>query len=51
MPVARLRSGSRNVGALQPSTLFAVPDGYRKFDPPQLIEQIELSDVWVEPRK
>jgi len=39
------------VDALQPSTLFAVPAGYRKFDPLQLIEQIKLSDVWVEPRR
>jgi hypothetical protein len=39
------------VDALQPSTLFAVPAGYRKFDPLQLIEQIKMSDVWVEPRR
>ena len=37
------------VDALQPPALFAVPAGYRKFDPLQLIEQIKLSDVWVEP--
>jgi hypothetical protein len=36
------------VDAPQPSILFAVPSGYRKFDPRQLIEQIKQSDVWVE---
>jgi hypothetical protein len=39
------------VDAPQASTLFAVPAGFRKLDPLQLIEQIKLSDVWVEPRK
>ncbi len=37
------------VDAPQASTLFTVPTGFRKFDPLQLIEQIKLSDVWVEP--
>ena len=37
------------VDGAQPATLFAVPAGYRKFDPLQLIEQIKQSDVWVEP--
>ncbi|HEY1909963.1 MAG TPA: hypothetical protein VGG73_03515 [Vicinamibacterales bacterium] len=39
------------VDAPQASTLFTVPAGFRKFDPLQLIEQIKLSDVWVEPHK
>jgi hypothetical protein len=39
------------VDAPQPAALFAVPAGYRKFDPLQLIERIKQSDVWVEPRK
>jgi hypothetical protein len=33
----------------QESTLFQMPDGYRKFDPQLLIERIKQSDVWVEP--
>jgi hypothetical protein len=37
------------VDAPQPDTLFVVPDGYRKFDPMELIERIKQSDVWVEP--
>jgi hypothetical protein len=37
------------VDAPQPSSLFAVPPDYRKFDPMQLINQIKQSDVWVEP--
>ena len=39
------------VDAPQPSSLFAVPPDYRKFDPMQLINQIKQSDVWVEPPK
>ncbi len=35
--------------APQPEDLFAVPAGYRKFDPQQLINVIKQSDVWVEP--
>jgi hypothetical protein len=35
--------------APQPEELFAVPAGYRKFDPQQLINIIKQSDVWVEP--
>jgi hypothetical protein len=34
--------------APQPEDLFAVPAGYRKFDPQQLINVIKQSDVWVE---
>jgi hypothetical protein len=34
----------------QPTALFALPEGYRKFDPQQLIERIKHSDVWVEPQ-
>lgn len=37
----------RIVDAPQPPSLFALPDGYRRFDPAQLIEQIKQSDVWV----
>ena len=33
-----------------PAALFAVPVGYGKFDPQQLIERIKHSDVWVEPQ-
>jgi hypothetical protein len=33
----------------QPATLFALPPGYRKFDPQALIERIKHSDVWAEP--
>jgi hypothetical protein len=33
----------------QPPGLFAIPAGYRKFDPQQLIDRIKQSDVWVEP--
>jgi hypothetical protein len=35
--------------APQPEELFAVPAGFRKFDPQQLINVIKQSDVWVEP--
>jgi hypothetical protein len=35
----------------QPATLFALPPGYRKFDPQALIERIKHSDVWVDPPK
>ncbi len=35
----------------QPGALFAVPAGYRKFDPRKLIERIKQSDVWVDPPK
>jgi hypothetical protein len=31
----------------QPASLFAIPPGYRKFDPQALIERIKHSDVWV----
>ncbi len=34
----------------QPPALFALPEGYRKFDPQTLIERIKHSDVWVEPQ-
>jgi hypothetical protein len=37
----------RIVDAAQPASLFAPPDGYRRFDPMQLLEQIKQSDVWV----
>jgi hypothetical protein len=37
--------------APQPAALFAIPSGYRKFDPRQLIERLKQSDVWVEPPK
>jgi hypothetical protein len=37
------------VDAPQPSSLFAVPPDYAKFDPMDLIEQLKRSDVWVEP--
>jgi len=33
----------------QPPDLFAIPAGYRKFDPQALIDRIKQSDVWVEP--
>lgn len=33
----------------QPADLFAIPAGYRKFDPQALIDRIKQSDVWVEP--
>ncbi len=39
------------VDAPQSSALFALPAGYRKFDPLQLIERIKQSDVWVEQHK
>lgn len=39
------------VDEAQAATLFAVPEGYQKFDPLQLIERIKQSDVWVEPRR
>ena len=32
----------------QSPTLFAVPGGYGKFDPLELLERIKRSDVWVE---
>jgi hypothetical protein len=35
----------------QPTALFSVPAGYRKFDPRRLIERIKQSDVWVDPPK
>jgi hypothetical protein len=35
--------------AAQPAELFAVPAGYRRFDPQALIERIKHSDVWVDP--
>jgi hypothetical protein len=35
----------------QPAALFAIPAGYRKFDPQRLIDRIKLSDVWVDPPK
>jgi hypothetical protein len=31
--------------------LFALPDGYRKFHPQQVIDRIKQSDVWVEPAR
>lgn len=33
----------------QPPDLFAIPAGYRKFDPQTLIDRIKRSDVWAEP--
>jgi hypothetical protein len=33
----------------QPAELFAVPAGFRNFDPRALLERIKHSDVWVEP--
>jgi hypothetical protein len=35
----------------QPTQLFAIPAGFQKFDPRELIEHIKQSDVWVEPPK
>jgi hypothetical protein len=35
--------------ATQPAELFAVPEGFRRFDPRALIERIKHSDVWVNP--
>jgi hypothetical protein len=32
-----------------PAELFAVPSGFRKFDPQALIERIKRSDVWAPP--
>jgi hypothetical protein len=32
----------------QPANLFAVPPGYRKFEPQALIERIKHSDVWAD---
>jgi hypothetical protein len=32
----------------QPAILFALPRGYRKFEPQALIERIKRSDVWAE---
>jgi hypothetical protein len=31
----------------QPANLFAIPEGFRKFDPQGLIDRIKHSDVWV----
>jgi hypothetical protein len=40
----------RNIQAgPQPTGLFEIPGGFRKFDPQALIERIKQSDVWVEP--
>jgi hypothetical protein len=36
--------------APQPTKLFDIPTGFRKFDPEALIKQIKQSDVWVENR-
>jgi hypothetical protein len=33
----------------QPTALFALPPGYRKFDPNALIERLKRSDVWAGP--
>jgi hypothetical protein len=33
----------------QPNELFALPPGYRKFDPDALIERMKRSDVWAAP--
>jgi hypothetical protein len=33
----------------QPSSLFTIPPGFRKFDPAALIERIKHSDAWVDP--
>jgi len=38
---------ARIVDSPPPASLFAPPDGYRRFDPMQLLEQIKQSDVWV----
>lgn len=35
----------------QPARLFAVPAGFQKFDPRELIEHIKDSDVWLPPPK
>ena len=35
----------------EPANLFAVPQGYGKFDPRALIDRIKQGDVWVEPPK
>jgi hypothetical protein len=32
----------------QPSHLFEIPSGLRKFDPEALIRRIRQSDVWVD---
>lgn len=31
----------------QPASLFAIPPGFRKFEPQELIDRIKHSDVWV----
>jgi hypothetical protein len=33
----------------QPANRFAIPPGFRKFDPRALIERIKHSDAWVDP--
>jgi hypothetical protein len=39
------------VEAPQPSSLFTLPDGVRKFDPETLLARVKQSDAWVEPVK
>jgi len=34
----------------QPANLFAIPAGFRKFDPQGLIDRIKHSDVWAAPK-
>jgi hypothetical protein len=34
----------------QPASLFAIPAGFRKFDPQGLIDRIKHSDVWAGPK-
>jgi hypothetical protein len=34
----------------QPAGLFAIPAGFRKFDPQRLIDRIKHSDVWAAPK-
>jgi hypothetical protein len=33
----------------QPANRFAIPPGFRNFDPRALIERIKHSDAWVDP--
>jgi hypothetical protein len=33
----------------QPANRFAIPPGFRSFDPRALIERVKHSDAWVDP--
>ena len=43
-------SVERFVDTPQPASLFALPEGYRRFDPAELLERIKQSDAWVADR-